>query len=275
MKYLSILFAFLMFAGTLTADAAFVVRSVKGNVTATRAGKPVALKAGMTVSPGEKLNVPEGAVLSVKNDVNNNIYTSTKAGSFTLSRMMLDADVSAGGNITAINERLKVGGGGLDNGKRVYVEQGMVKRSLSEYDPQASGFSIDPKTLARCVREWVPEKLPAVLPFTPVLEREPDGSLAVEMTNREEFPIYFNIISKDGPGTYTLSCLGQPAGSYVLLPRQSISRRHRDAVDPDSQQMVIIANCQFDVDALLENINNPADCDNEPVPDFPLYIMNF
>ncbi len=279
----SIILILAMSLAGLSAQAAFIVREVKGNVTVSKGGQEVALKAGMKVTPADKVTIPQGGQLKVTNDVNNNIYTSTHDGTFTISRMMLDADVEAGSNISAINSRLKVGGAGTDKGQRVYVEQGMVKRSLSEYDPQASAFTIDPYTLARCIRESgergrvngsdaVGQDGTSVVRR---LERSADGALTLELTNTEAFPIYFNVISRDLDGSYNLSCLGQPAGSYVLLPRQGIMRNHPDAVDPEQKQLLIVANCSFDVDLLLEELNKQPEHDPDPLPEFPLQIMYF
>ncbi len=257
------------------ASAAFIVRSVKGSVTLTKGGKTVAVKSGMQLSPADKIDIPAGAVIEVTNDVNHNIYTSTKSGSFTVSRMMLDADVKASDNFSAINKRLKVGGSGLDKGQRVYVEQGMVKRSLSEYDPEASGFSIDPTTLARCIRERGVTNDTTGNPFRSRLVRDEIEGLTAEVTNHSTFPIYVNIIQKGTDGEYRLSSLGQPAGCYILLPRQTIMRNQPDASSCKDSQLMIVANCNFDVDLLLEEMNKQGVHNPDPLPEFPLYVLSF
>lgn len=275
-QFYSLLLIIVMALVALPAKGAFIVRSVKGNVTLCKGGKDTPLKAGMKLTPADNINIPPGGKLEVTNDVNHYIYTSTHEGSFTLSRMMFDATVTADSNISTINSRLKVGGAGVDKGNRVYVEKGMVKRSLSEYDPQASGFTIDPATLARCIVERGEGSIVKNdTPFDSSLERGEDGSLTISMTNKEEFPIYFNIISSDSEGGYSLSCLGQPAGSYILLPRQGIMRNHPDPVDPAQKQLLIVANCSFDVDMLLEELNKPAEHNPDPIPEFPLYLLYF
>lgn len=270
---LLVIIAFSLFPAEL--QAGFVVRSVKGNVTVVKGGQNVALKNGMSVSPADKVNIPGGGKLEVMNDINHSIYTSTKEGTFTISRMMLDAKVESDSKFSTINSRLKVGGEGSDKNQRVYVEQGMVKRSLSEYDPEASALSIDPITLARCIKERGTALSANANEGVIKAERGDEGSLTVEIRNTESFPIYFNIISLNSDHQYSLSSIGQPAGSYILLPRQTIMRNHPEGTDASAKQLLVIANCGFDVDSLIEELNKQAEHNPDPLPEFPLELIYF
>ena len=254
--------------------SAITVHNVKGAYITTKKGEKTTLSPGMKVFPADKVTIPSGGLLEVKNDVNNTIYTSTQEGTFTISRMMLDSKMKSKNNISDINNRLKIGGSQPDNGQRVYVEQGMVKRSLSEYDPQASMFSIDPVTLARSIREKGVSQCSGDSVFVKCMERTPEGALTIELVNSEVFPIYFNILSCEADA-YSLSCLGQPSGSYVLLPHQGIRRNHPDSIAPSQKQILIVANCSFDVDLLIDELNKQQEHQTDPLPEFPLYLYYF
>lgn len=262
----------------LPAWCGFTVHSVKGDVKIKKEGKMINVTKGMKVSPADNVSIGAGCSLEVLNDVNNTIYSSTSAGTFTISRMMLDADIKASDNREAVNSRMRFGTKGSGSGK-IYVETGMVKRSMHTFDPDAKGMQMDAATLSRLIVRSVAGQTPDAgnCPVTVNFSCDAATGISFEATNPLDFPIYFNILKVTGEsGGIDISCLGQPTGTYVLRPGQSMSRSDRDVAETEARHIMVMTHCQYDIDEVIEMTNrmlsDPAD--QAPDIDLPVYILD-
>lgn len=267
-------------ASAFGAAAGFVIHDVKGQVTILKGNSSRAAVKGTAVLPSEQVDIPDGCSISIRNDVNGIIYTSTDTGRMHISRMMIHAK-EASGNTRTVGRETRLGKNSGDS--RVYVEKGMVKRSLSDYDPEASGLEIAPDVLAAAITRAVggesmrPSLSPGV-EIRPLAEADSSGH-GFELINNSEYPVYFNVLRviKAPTSEAAISRLGQPSGCYVVLPHQTM-RRCDSAMtpNPDELQMLVATGCQFDVDGLCEALGHllkiPAPADG-PVLDLPISIV--
>ena len=242
--------------GALSALSAYRIHSVKGNVTVISGGKSVSAVKGSKILPSDKVHIPEGAVLEVINDINNTIYTSTATGDMTLTRLMLDSKAKASDNASAINSRLNFKGRSQgDKSNKVYAERGMVKRSLASFDPEASTMMVDAAALARRIISIIGTEN-AHCDSTLSLKSAPYGENAsFTLCNTLDSPVYFNIIRISDGNKATISPLGQPSGSYILLPGQSMARADRSPVPEDQNDIIVATHYNYDIDELLEALS--------------------
>ena len=264
-----------------TLNAAFVVHSITGNVTVIKGGTSRPLKKGEKVAPGDNVNIPADGTLEIINDVNNTIYTSTSSGTYSVSRMLLDAKSKAADNSTALKDRLRFGSksdSGSSDKSKVYVETGMVKRSMATFDPSASGLTIDPKSLAHHITDIVKggNRLTSKIPVSLKHNNDTTG-MAFTLSNTFDFPIYFNVIKISGTDMdkkADISNIGQPIGTYVLQPEQSITRTSPQIINNDERHIIVITHCQYDIDMLLEQVNLQlsSHSTDEPEIDIPVYV---
>lgn len=261
MKRIKPLLAILTFMlGTLTAFAHYSVHR-DSRAIITVGGKQTQAKAGMKVSATDMVDIPEGATLEIYNDLNKRIYTSIRSGKMSVTRLMIEAKSAAVNNKANVDSHLRFGKGSTRNDTRIYTEKGMVKRSMSVYDPEGDNVQMNSESLglyiARKVRDGMVQDTigkPALL----TCERGDSIGMKFRVENVQQFPIYFNIMKIRNSGEChqaEISELGQPSGSYVLLPRQSISREHYSELDSSDTHLMIISDCQYDIDEVLDVIN--------------------
>lgn len=271
---------FIVSLWAFSAQGTFIVHNVSGNVQLTKGGKTQSLSKGDKLMPSDHICIAPNALLEIINDVNNTIYTSTKDGTFTVSRILLDAKSKASDNHSVLSDRLRFGSK-TDAGtakSKVYVETGMVKRSMAEFDPSASGLSIDPKSLARHITDVARGQRQAAGKIPVTFTHANDSTeLAFSVSNTFDFPIYFNVIKIEGEGSCMkaeISNIGQPMGTYVLQPRQTMSRTSPPTDAKGLHHVMVITHCQYDIDAVLDNVNSmlAAPPTNEPEIDIPVYV---
>lgn len=274
----SLVILFLMAVAAVPAcRAAYVVHSVRGNVLIVSSGSRVAAEAGMKVSPADNVVVPEGASIEILNDINNTIYSSTTSGEMSFTRLMLDAKALAADNSANINSRLNFAGRTRgDKNKRVYSETGMVKRSQSTFDPEASGISVDPGALARVIAGSIRKGECAndsTLGFTCTLEPRP----AFTIENRLDSPVYFNVLLISEHSA-EISPLGLPSASFVLLPGQTLSRSQNQALGESGKHFIVATHYSYDVDALLDELakelSTQTDSQDGPELRLPVFIVS-
>ena len=245
----------LMILSSVAASAHYTVHNVVGNVTVESGGKSSALTKGMTLKPTDQIVIPSGGKVEILNTVDKRIYSSIKTGKTSVRRLLIDARGVASDNSANVASRMQLGRKEPKGDQKVYVEKGMVRRSLAVYDPEGDGMELDAATLGACLAGLIKEgKLVSAdeSPVTLTSERLRDGGLGFKVENTLSFPVYFNIIRLKGDGVLEISPLGQPAGSYVLLPRQTMSREHFPAIRQEEKHLIIMANCQYDIDRVIE-----------------------
>jgi len=260
---------------------AIKVHRVSGKVAVVKGSSATPVTTGQTLMPGDMLDIPQGATIEVINDVSGAIYSSTTPGRMTLSRMMLDAKEKSADNKGNINKHLRFGSGKKDDKKRIYVETGMVKRSLAEFDPEAGSIQLSADELSRFLRNYIEGNVKSKpLPFELTHTTAADENLSFRLVNTMDFPVYFNILKVSGnPDNMKveISELGQPSGSYVILPSQAISRESLVALPAGQRHILIASHAHYDIDSLLELINKSYTPDDaaSPIVDLPVYIMEF
>lgn len=235
----------------LNAAADYVVHSVTGNVTReTRAGK-VAVKKGDKLSPKDDIVIASGSRVEIFNTVSKEISGSSRIGTSSVMDIVLRADSKQNDTFGQIQKRVRFGGAAKTNARQ-YTE-GSVTRSFESYDPSGAAFSLNAKEIAAHIVYGKQQEYRDLAPvagctFSPVGE----GGLQFKMVNTFDFPIYLNVVKyKDGFQDAAISELGQPTGCYVLLPGQSILREHTRSLAPETQHLLVMAHCKFDIDELL------------------------
>lgn len=258
MKRLILLLAILVAAVSLRAN--YTIYSFSGKVTVTQAGKQTAAEKGMKVNASDQIEIGQGAKVEIYNAATKEIFTSSTAGRNSVMGIMLDARKQASKTTGAINDRMRFSAAGGNPDTRLYTE-GLVKRSMQTYDPGAESLVVEPRALALHIAGALrnPQTLDtnAESPIPLTHNHKDGGGLRFRVENTRSFPIYINIIkvSETALGNIEISELGQPMGSYVVLPGQAISREHFAGLDMAESHILVLTNCRFDIDELIEQVN--------------------
>ncbi|MBD5223381.1 MAG: hypothetical protein HDS71_04935 [Bacteroidales bacterium] len=275
-----ILFTLCLAIVSFTAGAHYTLHSVSGDVKVESGGKTVSAAKGMTVKAIDYIIIPKGGKVEILNGLDKRIYTSITPGRISVTRLMIDARGAASDNAKNVASRMNLGRKSPNDSKNVYVEKGMVRRSLAVYDPEGEMMEMDAETLGKYVAARLNDTAGIATDTCPVnltSTHLQDGGLAFKLENTLGFPVYFNVlrVKKGEKPTVEISQLGQPAGSYVVLPRQTISREHFPTLDPAETHLVVITNCQYDVDKVIEEITKALENKNDldgSARDLPVYI---
>ncbi|MDE6134570.1 MAG: hypothetical protein K2F79_03240, partial [Muribaculaceae bacterium] len=160
----------------------------------------------------------------------------------------------------------------------MYVENGKVTRALDTFDPDATDLRIDPEALARFILasalndDFRPEAFLASFAC-------PSDGFGFSLTNGNDEPIYINIVkaSRKAEGGYDISPLGQPVGSYVLLPGQTIARSQPQIPESYEKHILIATHYFCAIDDLVESLRKAAadpGTEGAPVPALPVFIAH-
>jgi len=273
--------------------AGYTLHNVKGNVSVVQSGRTLSADKGMKLNAGDKLSIPENASVEILNDLDGKIYTSVRCGMFSVNRVLLDARSRASDKRRSVDSELRFKKKRIDNDARVYKEVGMVKRSMTAYDPEAGNMQVDPETLSKWLLAAIKSTMSPsggdapdcglkINPVPVALAYNMNDSIGLgfRLINTLDFPVYFNVLKIVGnPATgIEISELGQPAGSYSVLPGQSLSRENFRPIKDGEQHFLLLSHCMFDLDSVLERVNNLLSdtSDTGPVPtDMPIYIQMF
>lgn len=98
-------------AAVVSADAAYVIHSVRGNVIVTSRGNSRRAAKGEEIHPSDKVNISPGSVLEIRNDETNAVYTSVNHGEMAVSQLMHDSKARASNHRANVNSRLNFAGG--------------------------------------------------------------------------------------------------------------------------------------------------------------------
>ena len=265
-------------SATVTLHANYTLYSFTGNITITKAGKQVTPEKGMKVNASDQIDIPQGAKVEIYNSATKEIFSSSGAGKNSVMGIMLDARKQASKTAGAINDRMRFSAGGGNPDTRLYTE-GLVKRSMQVYDPGAESLVVEPRALALHIANALlaPQTLESSAIPTPVAHSHLDGGgMQFRVENVLGFPVYLNVVKirETSLGSVEISELGQPMGSYVVLPGQAIAREHFAGLDPAESHILVITHCRFDIDELIEHINTIfSENDNEqPDSNLPVYL---
>ena len=262
--------------------ARYSLHSVSNGVKIESSGKQSDAVSGITVKPSDYLIIPKGGKVEVYNDLDKRIYTSVAEGKISVTRLLIDARSAAANNGNAVASRLRFGKKSESGGQRLYVEKGMVKRSLGIFDPEGEKMVADPSLIAKFIAARIAsesDQLRDSLPVPAEHAAPAEGGMTFEVRNTIGFPVYFNIVKirKNGEKmNVRISEVGQPAGVYVLLPDQTLGRGHYASVPEDELHLMVMTHCQFDIDEMIEELDKalkaPA-ADTSPFSSLPIYLM--
>lgn len=244
----------------LPLSAHYRIHSVTEGVMLESAGKKSAATKGLAVKPSDNLIIPPGGKVEIYNDLDKRIYTSVSEGKTSVTRLMIDARSAASDNRGNVASRLRFGKKGANSDKRLYVEKGMVRRSLGVYDPEGEKIVADPSVMASYIASRLSASNDSISDTMPAKTEHatlPDGGKMFKVMNTLEFPVYFNIVKIQRHSekvSVKISEMGQPAGIYVLLPDQTLERGHHHPLPSDEIHLMVMAHCQFDIDEMIEEL---------------------
>lgn len=272
-----------LFACVLSINARYTVHSVTPGVLIENGGKQSKVQTGMVVKPSDHLIIPKGGKVEIYNDLDKRIYTSVSDGKMTLTRLMIDARSTASDNRGNVASRLRFGKKSASSSNdRLYVEKGMVKRSLGIFDPEGEKISANPSLIARFIASRLSDSgdnLCDTMPIAAEHSVPEEGGMEFSVRNTLDFPVYFNIVKigkSNGNRAVRISEVGQPTGFYVLLPNQTIERGHFNTLAEDELHLMVMTHCQFDIDEMIEELgkalNGPV-CENGSFDNLPIYLM--
>lgn len=265
----------------------YSIHSSTSGVMLESGGKSSEAKKGMEVKANDFLVIPDGGEVEIYNDLDKNIYKSINSGKISVTRLMIDAKKTASDNSKNVASRLRLAKGKAseEEGERIYVEKGMVRRSLAVFDPSAQNIQVDSKTLGQIIARYLNRK--DTTGFNDVAVDVTNGTVDstgvfFKVVNNLEFPVYFNVLKID----YTpegdnrkveISMLGQPDGSYVLLPGQAITRESLSSLPEDETHLLVVTHFRYDLDEVVDEtgmaLNESVGAIQDP-PSFPLLIKN-
>lgn len=212
---------------------------------------------GMPLKAIDYVIIPDGGSVEVYNSSDSRIYKSVRPGKVSISRLVIEARQSATDKLGTIVSKLDVGAGKSKKGNTVFVEKGVVNRSLAVYDPEGEGTEMNTATIGRYIASKIKynesDPLPDGLVIEPLVAD--NGGSAISVTNTLGFPVYLNILNYEPESGVQIAQLGQPGGSYVLLTGQAIERRQLDPQTENPAAIVFVTPRQFDLDKVIEEIN--------------------
>lgn len=239
--------------------AKYTIHSIKGDVKIERSGQLVPVTKGMEVSATDNLHIATGSKVEILNSVNSKIFSSTRSGEFNVTRIMIDAQIKARDHGANVGRNLQMTRlGKSKNSNPMWVQKGKVTRTMEQYDPTADKIQTDPTHLAGWIVTTMTngKKCAKDFPVKVSHQSTAAGGLNFTLENSLDFPVYFNILKTTGDSinSIAISELGQPMGSYVVLPGQTISREQFSGIKPESRHLLILTPYYFDIDELLPKI---------------------
>lgn len=276
MKQLLLTFIFTILV-TSGATAQYSIHSCSGDVKIKKGMRLIPAEKGVTVSPADILELAEGAEIEIFNATNSQTYKCGKPGQTSVSGIMISTTTLSADKGKSIRDNMNFSRSSASGSSHVYVESGMVKRSMATYDPEARNIEVDPRQLSFCVINALRNpgsmqgnECPADFSHAPT----PGGGLGFTVGNTMASPIYFNVlkVKDDSIAGISISELGQPSGSYVLLPSQTISREQLTPLPTDERHILIMTHFHFDIDKLIEQIESITKSNEAGIPDSSLKV---
>lgn len=244
----------------LPAMALYTVHAVSGKVSVKSGGDCVEAKPGMELKANDMLTVPAGAQVKILNHQDKKIYSSVKAGKFTVMTLMIEAKGVADSNTGTVMRTARFAKSSeTSRAQKVYSEKGVVRRALTSVDDNGNAIVVDAEMfggkLALRVKDGAVQN--DVLPVTVEHESSVDCGLKLSIFNNLEYPLYFNVVSLTGNSESPLyfSVIGQAKGNFILLPQQSLTKEHLPELPQGEKQILIMAHSDFDVAKVIEEAN--------------------
>lgn len=235
----------------------YTIRSVSGHVIIDTAGKHKTAAAGSRLRNTDCLIIPANGFVEIHNPLDNKIYKSVSTGYLAVGTVMAEAQKAATDNGGNIGARFNFGKSSGSEPQKLYAQKGLVTRALSVFDPESAGSLMDNDILSEYVVASIRNKSDdSDLPIEFSHESLNNGGLRFSVFNNMDVPVYFNVIRISGSDTpqVEISQLGQPEGTYVLLPNQSLQREHRNALSPTDHHLLVLTPLLFDINSLLNAV---------------------
>lgn len=271
-------FVLAMLVATVPMLAKYELYRFEGNITVKQANHDVTPERGMELNASDQIYIPKGGVVEIYNTVTKEIFTSVGDGQKSVMGIMLDARKQSEKTTSAINDRMRFAANGKQAPTRLYTE-GLVKRSMQVYDPEAQNLIVEPEVLALHILKAIKAASTGNVGEFPTAlthERSGESGLKFRIENSLSFPIYINVIKVNETqlGSIEISELGQPMGCYVLLPGQSLSREHFAGLSPTDSHYLVMTHCRFDIDELISHVNSLLSENSDKAADveLPVYI---
>ena len=260
MKQLLSLLLLLAFAPS--AFSHYLIHSMTPGVKIVSGSSSSPAVKGKEVKANEYLDIPNGGSVEIYNDLDKTIYKSTSSGKISVTRLLMDAKKTASDNSKNVAARLRFGknSGDKETGEKLYVEKGVVRRSLAVFDPEADNLQIDSRTLAGKIAGFLENS--DTTAYNNVNVDILTGSVdsigtCFKVINTLDFPVYFNVLRingnpSEGENIVEISPLGQPDGSYVLLPGQALSKESFNNLPEDENHLLVVTHVRYDLDEVVE-----------------------
>lgn len=268
------------------AYAHYSIHSASSGVQIETNGNLVSASKGSQIKANDYLIIPEGGEVEVFNDLDKKIYKSLSSGKISVTRLMIEAKKTASDNSKNVASRLRLAKNqdAGSEGEKIYVEKGLVRRSLAVFDPEADNLQVNSKSLGKMIAKYLNAKDSSSYSDVAVdITSGPVDSVGVyfRIVNTLDFPVYFNVLkfdsyNKDNTNKVEISMLGQPDGSYVLLPGQAITRESFNALPENERHLLVVTHVRYDLDEVIEETSSAmTNIDiEEELPSMPLLIMN-
>lgn len=243
------------------AQAKYTIHSAKGDIRMERNGQVSMVVEGMEVNATDNIIIGQDAKVEILNSVNSKIFTSTRAGKFNVTRIIIDAQIKANDHAANVGSDLKMTRLGVSKGKNpMWVQKGKVTRTMEQYDPTAEKMEADPTHLGNWIAAAAKSGQSKPMPVSVTHSTSGESGLTFRLENTLDFPVYFNVIKIDGDSiaTASISELGQPMGSYVVLPGQAISREQFAGLKSSNRHILVMTPYYFDIDQLIPKIREAA-----------------
>lgn len=234
----------------------YSIYSKSKGVQVVTGGNTLEAKEGMPLKPNDLLIIPQGGTVAILDKISNNIFTSVSNGRISVAKLKIEAQRSATNKVGTIlaNVNTRFGGSGSKGGNRVYVEKGMINRSLAVFDSEGDTVAMEPSLLARYIASQIlankSDKMPVEIRFGEI----GNNGLYFRLENTLEYPVYFNILRVNGSDV-EISPLGHPYGTYIVLPNQVFQREHLTPIPDGEFHIIILTPCQYDLDTVIDEVN--------------------
>ena len=250
----------------------YTLYSTTNGVKVISGNKTVNATKGQTLKPNDVFVIPNGGSVSIHDKKTGDIYTSQSSGQISVAKLKIEASKSArskGRTLLSSMAGDRFGSSGGSTG-RIYMEKGMVNRSLAVYDPDGDSIAMQPRALAEYIVSRLMDNSGDEAPLELKYGSNEGGGLFFSLENTLDYPVYFNVMAlTQGPvgRSVQISPLGQPNGSYVVLPRQTLHREHLDSLPFSENHFIVITPCQYDLDGVIEEVNKALASGEEKQPE--------
>ena len=262
MKFRRVVSLSIMFFSVATLMAHYSIHSATPGVTVESTGKTFSAQKGLEVKANDYLNIPNGSVVEIYNDLDKKIYKSVSSGRMSVTKLMIEAKKEASDNSKNVSTRLSLtkSQGGSLAGAKIYEEKGMVRRSLAVFDPEADNLQVNSQTLGNILANYLRGKTSSAVNNVDIdVTTGVDDSNGVffRVVNTLDFPVYFNVLkyssqSEAGMPKVEISPLGQPDGSYVLPSGQALTRESFNPLSPHDRNIIVATHVRYDLDEVVE-----------------------